>query len=101
MTSEGFSTITFSLMLATAAAGWLGSWGSKEHIRAIAPEYCARLYNSAIDQAVLRAMPMRYTVLFGEPVPAGLKSTITPIRWIYAANLSLIIAFFVSIALRL
>lgn len=69
------------------------SWGARLEISEAAPKYAARLYQPIADQVLFGYWPIRSLVLFREPAPPKVSSTVRMLRVIYAATWLVFILF--------
>ena len=74
-----------------------GTSGARAKISQADPDYARQLFNSAVGQLLLHRLPMRGGVLFFSPIPEKLRSTISTMRYLYAAYYTLLSSFFVCV----
>ncbi len=80
------------LMAGIGFAFVLSAGSSQIEIAKVAPEYASRLFTSGVEAFASRT-PVRFGVLFGEPIPEPARVWVTPIRVLAGSFLALFVAF--------
>lgn len=79
-------------IISGAFASFVSS-GAKAEIADADTAYASRLYRKEIDQFLFRQLPIRIAVLFREPPPSAIASTVQTMRWVYGINLGMFVGF--------
>jgi hypothetical protein len=81
------------LMLAVGFIFMLAAGSARDEIKRRSPEYAGRLFPPPLESLFSR-LPVRFSVLFGEPIPAEVRGSVEPIRVAAVAWIALSALFF-------
>ena len=88
----------FGTAALTSACAVAMSGGFRAEAERLSPDYARRIFTPAGDMLWANAWPVRVVPLFSEPVPRGLESTVSLLRWLYGVQLTIVGVAFAVVA---